>query len=499
MNALKQLASQTAIYGLSSIVGRILNYFLTPLLTFVFLPEEYGVNAEIYAYVSFFIVILTYGMETGFFRFSNSQEETKKVYQTALISLAATSSIFILLGLFFSGGLASVVGYPDRPDFIIYVVLILGIDAFCSIPLASLRKANEAKRFAIINLVSIGVNIFFVVFFVWFGKYYHDTSTWCWLSDTIYSPSIGIGYVFIANLLASISKLVLLRKEIRFDFAFFDADLLKKLLLYSSPLLLAGIAGIINETLDRILLKRILASMYDTTYALTQVGIYGGVYKLSILITLFIQAFRYAAEPFFFSKQNDKDANLTYSMVMTYFVITVSSIFLGIVLFIDVFKWFIPNQEYWVGLTVVPILLIANIFLGVYFNQSIWYKLSGKTKYGAYIAGVGAIITILLNVIFIPYFGFVASAWTTLIAYGTMMAVSYYLGQKHYPIKYNVKKVSFYFFSALGLFFVSKGIDLLISDSLFIKLFIHAILFLVYVWFIYIIEKPQLKALFKRT
>ena len=269
------------------------------------------------------------------------------------------------------------------------------------------------------------------------------------------------------------------------------------MLIYSLPLMLGSFAGIINETFDRILLRRVLEPEYGVVFAKQQVGIYSGVYKLSILISLFIQAFRYAAEPFFFARAKEKNANETYRTVMNYFVLAVSVMFLFILMYLEVFKWLLPKKEYWEGLHVVPILLIANIFLGVYYNQSIWYKLSGQTKFGAYIAIGGAIVTIVLNVIFIPILGYVASAWTTLLVYGGMMLVSYYLGQKHYPIPYNLRRSGFFLLFAIALYGISVGFKIIFPDSILIILSFNTLLFSFYLWFIYKLEGIDIKSLLK--
>jgi O-antigen/teichoic acid export membrane protein len=305
------------------------------------------------------------------------------------------------------------------------------------------------------------------------------------------NDSFGIGYIFLANLCASLVKPVLLYKDVlKFKFVW-DKVLAKTMLWYSFPLVIAGFAGIINETFDRILIKRLLLDE-GVEYAQTQVGIYSANYKLSILISLFIQAFRYAAEPFFFSREKDKNRNKIYAQIMTYFVIVVTLIFLIISLNLELFKWFIPNKAYWEGLKIVPILLLANVFLGIYYNQSIWYKLANKTRFGAYIALVGATITIALNLLLIPFYGYMGAAITTFLVYLTMMILSYFMGKKHYPIKYNLRKVGLYLFSAVAIYLIS----LLFSfESLFTSFVVNFVLLLLFIGIILTIERPlqQLK------
>ena len=496
MSVIKQLAGQTAIYGVSSILGRVFNYLLTPLYTYSFVQEKYGEVSEMYAYVAFFIVLLTFGMETAFFKFSSSEDNKSKVYNTAFTSVIFTSVTFILFGLIFTQSIADFIGYASRPDFVVYFAFILGIDAFCSIPLASLRQQNKAKRFAIINLTNIGVTIFFNLLFIAFAKTNFDNENHTAIVDFLYKPEIGVAYVFLANLLASIVKLLMLLPEViklRWEL---DYKMLKTMVIYSFPIMIAGFAGIINETFDRLLIRRIIEPEQGVVYAKEQVAIYSGVYKLAILISLFIQAFRYAAEPFFFAQEKQKDSKTIYAKVMNYFVLAVSIMFLFVLFYLDIFKYFLA-PSYWVGLKIVPILLFANIFLGIYYNQSIWYKLSGQTKFGAYIAIGGALLTIGLNILLIPMLGYVASAWTTFIVYGGMMVASYFLGQKHYPIPYNLKKVGFYLLFSLVLFGLSWCFKAFITDSLGATLSFNSALLFFYLWFVFNLEGINLKGIFK--
>ncbi len=498
MSALKKLAGQTAVYGISSILGRVFNYLLTPLYTYSFVQEKYGEVSEMYAYVAFFIVFLTFGMETAFFKFSSTEDNKSKVYNTAFTSVIFTSVTFILFGLLFTQSIADFIGYASRPDFVIYFALILGIDAFCSIPLASLRQENKAKRFAVINLTNIGTTIFFNLLFIAFAKTNYENGNHTVLVDFLYNPEIGVAYVFIANLLASIVKLLMLYPEViklRWEF---DIKLLKIMVIYSFPIMIAGFAGIVNETFDRLLIRRMLEPEGGTVFAKEQVAIYSGVYKLAILISLFIQAFRYAAEPFFFAHAKQKDGKLIYARVMNYFVLAVSIMFLFVLFYLDILKYFLP-PSYWEGLKIVPILLFANIFLGIYYNQSIWYKLTGQTKYGAFIAIGGALLTVGLNILLIPILGYVASAWTTFFVYAGMMVASYFLGQKHYPIPYNLKKVGFYLSFALVLYGLSWCFKSYITENLGAILSFNSALMFFYLWFAVNLEGIKLKDILKKT
>ncbi len=479
MSVLKKLAGQTVVYGLSSILGRLLNYLLVPLHTYFFIPKEYGEVGVMYGYVSFLMVFLMFGMETTFFRFVNKSSDKEKTFNQAFSIVLLVNGLFLTTVLLFAQSIANFINFPNHKDYVIWFAFILVFDAISSLFLAKLRHKEEAKKFAIIQLTSIGVNILANLIFLFF-----------FLEG---NKDFGIGYIFVANLLASIAKPVMLYKEIgSFKFVW-DKVVAKAMFIFSFPLLISGFAGIINETLDRILLDKILTKSHNVEYARAQVGIYNANYKLSILITLFIQAFRYAAEPFFFAQGNKKDKNKIYAQVMTYFVIVVSTMFLVISLNLGIFKYFI-NSNYHEGLKVVPVLLMANVFLGIYFNQSIWYKLSDNTQYGAYIAIAGAILTIGLNYLLIPEIGYEGSAWTTLAVYFFMCVLSFYWGQKHYPIKYNLRKVLLYLSSVIVCFFIGV---FLTFENVWITFMLHSIVILLYLSIVYIIEKPHIEAFLK--
>jgi len=490
LKALQKLAGQTAIYGLPSIIGRLLNYLLVPLHTKKFSPSEYGEIVEMYSYVAFLVVLLTYGMETAYFRFqSKNGSNHQSIFSTVLISLFSTTTLFIALASLFANDIAVLLKYPDNSEYVIWFAYIVGLDAISSIPMARLRVENKAIRFAVINMINILVNIGLNTFWIWYCIPAYEAGDSNFILNTFYSPDIGIGYVFIANLLATIVKFLLLSPYfLKLDFSF-SKKILKEMLIYGGPLLVASVAIIINETLDKILLKWLLLEDLGLYQAKAQVGIYGGVYKLSIIITLFIQAFRYAAEPFFFSHEKEKDARDTYAMIMKYFVIVCSIIFLSVMLYIDQLKHFVNNEAYWEGLHIVPILLFANIFLGIFYNLSVWYKLNGKTSYGAYIAVFGAIITIVLNVILIPIIGYTGSAWATLACYASMAIVSYLFGQKHYKINYSLKSIFFYLGLAFLFYWLSNMLQL--ESSSIIKIAINSLFLLAFLGIIFVLEKPK--------
>jgi O-antigen/teichoic acid export membrane protein len=458
MNPLKKLVRQTAIYGLSSIVGRLINYFLVPLYTRIFLPQEYGIVTELYAYASFLMILCTFGMETTFFRFSASDHEKDTVYSTSLMSVVILNLVFIVAGVFSSSYLTGRLHYGNHSEFITYFVLIVGLDAIVSIPFARLRQQNQALKFAIVKLLNILINIFCNFFFLllcpYLIKHGYD------VPRALYNPSGGVGYVFLSNMIASaITLLILYRDVVRVKLTF-DRRLFNEMLWYTLPLLLAGMSGMVNETLDRILLRYLIVIPAGIAnpgaYVMSQIGIYGANYKVAILMTLFIQTFRYAAEPFFFAHAKEHDSREIYSQVMTYFILFGLAIFLGVMLNIDIIKHFI-GEKFYPGIGIVPILLLANLFLGVIFNLSIWYKLNNMTKYGAYISTFGALVTIASNIVLIPRIGYAGAAWATLICYFLMMLLSYFWGQKYFHVDYEIPKIMGYFAFTMLLFFLSKS------------------------------------------
>jgi O-antigen/teichoic acid export membrane protein len=482
-NPIKQLLGQTAVYGLSSIVGRLLNYLLVPLYTAVFAnPSDYGVVSELYAWVAFLVVLLTFGMETSFFRFLQDKEDKEKVFVNSFLTVIGINVLFFAVLLFFNQNIADLMLYSDHNEYIILLGAIVCIDAVTALPLAKLRAENKAFKFAGIQMSSIAVNILLNLVFM-LGLF--DPAR----------PEEGVLFILFANLFASLVKPILLYKHflhLRFNF---DSALAKEMLKYAFPLVIAGFAGIINETLDRILLKHILydgSTQVSLKIAEAQVGIYSACYKLAMLVTILLQAYRYAAEPFFFAQLKNQDKNKVYAKVMNVFIAMVCLVFLVVSLNIDFFKLFIRNEAYYVGLKVVPILLLANVFLGIYYNQSIWYKLSGQTKFGAYIAIGGAILTVSLNVVFIPLYGYMASAWATLIVYASQMIASYLLGQKHYPIAYNLRKFALYLVGALCLYFIAS---FELFSSFLVKTIFNNGLILIYLLMVYKLEK----SLFRKT
>ena len=495
MSKLKKLAGQTAIYGLPSILGRFLNYLLFPLYTGMFAPEEYGVVNEIYAMVAFVAVILPWGMETAYFRFSSKEEfAPEEVFKTSLFFVGLSSLLFLGGVVFFTQDVANYMLYPNNPEYVLWMGLALSFDAFSVIPLAQLRQQNRAKKFAFVNFSSIGVNILLNLFFILYCMNV-DQAGGNWITESVFDPSIGVGYVFIANMVQAIIKFLLVAGSYKsFDFKI-NTSLLKQLFLYATPLVVVGFAGIINETVDRILIRSILEPTLGTKEALSQVGIYGGVYKLAVLITLFTQAFRYAAEPFFFAQDKEGNDRKVYADVMKWYTIVVTMLFLGVMLYLDIIKLLIRREAYWVGLTVVPILLFANIFLGWIYNLSIWYKLTHKTIYGAILAVTGAVITIGLNMYLIPIMGYEGAAWTTFTSYGSMAVISFFLGQKHFKIPYELSKILGYSVVSVLLWYAST---LVYWDSEIMKYAFNTVLMFVFVGFVFLLELKDLKRYLKR-
>ncbi|MDB5125045.1 MAG: Polysaccharide biosynthesis protein [Mucilaginibacter sp.] len=461
MSTAKKFAGQTAIYGLSTIAGRVLNFFLTPVYTYSYSTGVYGVLTTMFSWASILNAVMAFGMETTFFRYLNKHSDNqKKVYNNAFASVFSITLVFLLLTLPFIGHIANFIDVgkgTTHKDFITYIdyfIAILVIDAWCVIPFAKIRAEGKPGRYGIIKFINIVIFISLNLIFIWLIPYWinHHLTGSVWLSH--WFAKGWVGYVFVSNLIASIITLLLLLPEflkIRFDF---DKKMLSEMYAYSWPVLIANLSFIVNENLDKLLLGKLLPQ----GISLHEVGVYGACAKLSLFLSIFVQAFRLGAEPFFFSHAKNKNAGHTYARIMDYFVIAICAIFIGLIANIEILKYFISNKSYWVGLPVVPPLLFGYVSLGIYMNLSVWYKLSDQTKYGLYISGVGAILTIILNVLFIPKYSYMASAWISLIAYATMMVLSYLWGQKNYLIPYNLKKNLAYIISSVVIVYLSFSI-----------------------------------------
>lgn len=491
MAGIKQLAGQTMWYGVSSIAARLLNYLLTPYLTLKLAVESYGEMSLVYAAIPFLNILFTYGIETGFFRFvqqADGDEGKRKVYNTGFISLLISSIVFTILLFYSAGSISSFIRLGNHPEFIKYSALIIALDAITTLPFALLRQQGRPVKFAVIRVSNILINIGFTYFFISVlpGIVKDNPNS---IFALIYKQGYEVGYIILANLIASAVSLLMLYKEIFLVQFNFDKKLWRQMMIYSLPLVIAGLGGMINETFDRIMLGW-WAPVASEDAAKFEVGVYSACYKLSILISLFIQAFRMGAEPFFFKQAAGQNAQRTYARVMKFFVITITVMFLAVALYLDIWKQLIRNEEYWAGLKVVPILLFANMFLGIYYNLSIWYKLTGQTIYGAYITLAGAAITLLINYIFIPHYSYVACAWATFACYGSMMIMSYVMGQKHYRIPYATKKLVAYMVIVFLLFLLYSGIVKLYSNPWF-NFAVASILMLAYILFIAKVERKE--------
>lgn len=471
---MKSLAKDTAIYGLSSIVGRFLNYLLVPLYTTQLSAASggYGVITNMYAYTALVLVLLTFGMETTFFRFSNKEgEDPQKVYSTILTAVGFTSLVFIALVFTFITPLADVMGYAEHPSYIWVMAMTVAIDAFQCIPFAYLRHKKRPIKFAALKMLFIILNILLnLVFFLLLPKLYLSYPDEI---GKIYDPSIGAGYAFYINLACTGMITFCFYKELSGFKYVFDWKLMKRMLSYSWPILVLGIAGILNQAADKILFPYI----YKAGNAHEQLGIYSAASKIAMIMAMITQAFRYAYEPFVFGKSKDKDNRETYAKAMKFFVIFTLLAFLVVMAYLDVLRYLI-GKDYWSGLRVVPIVMAAEIMMGIYFNLSFWYKLIDKTIWGAWFSGIGCAVLIAINLIFVPQYGYIACAWAGFAGYGTAMTLSYFAGQKYYPINYDIKGMGIYVAFAAILFALMKlcgnvlpGIWSVVPNTLLVILF----------------------------
>jgi len=459
MSEMKSLAKDTAIYGLSSIIGKFLNYLLVPLYTYVLArTDDYGIVTNLYAWTALLLVILTYGMETGFFRFANREEyDAKSVYKTAFLTLLSTSTIFALVVVLFQQPIAGFLGYADHAEFIAMMAVTVALDAFASIPFAYLRYEKRAILFAALKLLFVVLNIGFnILFLVVLGK-----------NDVF--------YVFLSNILATIIQTLCLLPFTLPKGGRYDMQTLREMLRYSLPLLVLGVAGIMNQTLDRILFPY----LYVGDDAQAQLGIYGACFKVAMIMMMFTQAFRYAYEPFVFSKHKDRNSIEAYADAMKYYIIFSYLILLGVIFYLDIFRY-IVSSAYWEGLKIVPVVLWTYVFQGVYFNLSFWYKLTDETKWGAYFSLIGLGITLLLQIVGVPLIGYWASCGSSLVCYFVIMVLSYAIGQKKAPIPYDLKRIGGYTVLTLGLLAIYYAIRLYYVHNMWVLMGIGTVLIGVY-------------------
>jgi len=492
LSSIKKLANETVWYGASSIFAKFFVQLLTPYLTAEFRGSpDFGKMSLVYAATSFINIGALFGLDYAYFRYIVKKETPKNLYSTLLISLFTTTALITASIIFFRAPVAGALDVAAHPGYITLSALIIAFDALSALPFARLRHEGRPRKFAFIRISGIIVYVALVFFFLSVCPRLlktHPNS----IIAFIYQPRFGpVGYVFIANVIQNAFQLALLSPLLKVRWTF-NFPLWRDVMIYSLPLTVAGLASMINETFDRIMLDWRLP--HANNYAAYQVGIYSACYRLSLLITVFIQAFRMGAEPFFFRQSTEHSAQRTYARVMKFFVIFVCGIFLFVMLYIDVLKYFIQDPTMWVGLRIVPILLFANMFLGIYYNLSIWYKLSTNSRPGAYITLIGAGITLVVNYFFIPIFGYMASAWATCICYATIMVISYLWGQKVYPVPYATKKLLAYMVIVLLVYFVFLGLGSL-SPNLVYRLGLGTVLLLAYVVFILRVERREFRRL----
>lgn len=500
MSTAKKFAGQTALYGLSTIAGRVLSFFLTPVYTRTYPTKIYGIFGNLYSYASMLNALLAFGMETTFFRYLNKQPDNKQlVYNNTFGAILAVATLFFICTFPIAGLITSWIRIDSStplPDYVLYVKFFIGtliVDALCVIPFARLRADGRPGRYALLKFINVvmfvGLNLIFIYGIPYIIKHNWPGAAFCssWFRKS------WVGYIFLSNFVANSATMLMLASEFLKLRPKFSKALFTEMLQYSWPVLVANFSYLVNENLDKILLGRLLPM--DESAA--QVGIYTACAKISIFLSIFVNAFRLGAEPFFFSHAKNKNATQTYARIMTYFIIAVCMIFVGLVANIEWLKYFIkggnPQQTllYWSGIKVIPVLLFGYVSLGIYMNLSVWYKLTDQTKYGLYISGIGAVVTIVLNVIFIPYYGYIASAWISLAAYTTMMVLSYTWGQVNYPIPYELKKNLAYIAISLVLVYISFSIfkrNLYISNALFIVFALGALY----------TERKELKAIFSK-
>jgi O-antigen/teichoic acid export membrane protein len=461
MSEMKSLAKDTAIYGLSSIIGKFLNYLLVPLYTYVLArTDDYGIVTNLYAWTALLLVLLTYGMETGFFRFANREDyDAKSVYKTAFLTLLSTSTLFAVLVVLFQQPIANVMGYAGHSSFIAMMAVTVALDAFACIPFAYLRYQKKPMVFAALKLLFVVLNIGFnILFLVVLGK-----------NDVF--------YVFLSNILATIIQTLCLLPFTMPKGGRLDGKVLKDMLRYSLPLLVLGVAGIMNQTLDRILFPY----LYIGTDAQAQLGIYGACFKVAMIMMMFTQAFRYAYEPFVFAKHKDRQSVEAYADAMKYYIIFSYLILLGVIFYLDIFRY-IVSSAYWEGLQIVPVVLWTYVFQGIYFNLSFWYKLTDETKWGAYFSLIGLAITLVLQIVGVPLIGYWASCGSSLVCYFVIMLLSYFIGQKKAPIPYDLRSIGRYTLLTLGLLAVYYAIRLYYIHNTWILMGIGTVLIGIYLF-----------------
>ena len=507
MAGIKSLVKDTAVYGLSSIIGRFLNWGLVPLYTYLFTRADYGIVSYLYAIVAVVIVVLNYGMETGFFRYASKEEDYEKVYSTCLLSVGSTSLIFIALIAQFLTPVSNALKLPHHPEYVMMMAITVAIDAFTNIPFAYLRFRRKAWLFAAIKLTNIGINIGLNLFFLLACPKIQESAPQliAWFYEPLGGAAFNVGWIFLANVISSLAVLACLVPWMRVRRFTADTGLLVRMLNYSWPLLVLGVAGNLSQGMGQIIIPYLFPDNPEGAKAM--VGIYGANIKIAVVMMMFTQAFRYAYEPFIFSRaaSQGEDKTRAYCDAMKYFVVFGLAIFLGVMYYLPILKHFIA-PEYWAGLRVVPIMMVADLCFGVYFNLSLWYKLTDRTRWGMYLSLLGFALMLGGNMILVPAIGmpdgYIGSAWAALISYGSIMTVSYLLGRKYYPIPYEVRRIGLYTLLAGGLWAIGALCE--IPHIMWATYIIRTSLLSLYILVVAYCENipvitPRLHALFPKT
>jgi O-antigen/teichoic acid export membrane protein len=490
LSALKKLAGDTMIYGVSSIVGRFVNLLLLPIYTYTFQESEYGILSNLLAYVAFFQVLLTYGMETSYFRFASKSDKPNEVFGTSMAALSVTSLLFVLILIIFSREIAGWAGYPDQHLFIVWMGITVALDAVTAIPFAKLRLQQRPIKFAFFKIINIGINIALNLFWILLCPRILASNPDSFVQH-LYNPQIGIGYAFLSYMIASVVTLLLFFPDLGINKMVFKREVLKSMLNYGWPILVVGIAGMVTLNIDKILIPHLIESGRDPMYEL---GVYAACGKLAILMTLFIQAFRFSFEPFLFSHYKNEASKKVYSVIMNYFVIFGLLIFIGVIFYMDILKYYVgpSTAGYHEALKIVPWMLMGNLFMGMFYTQSLWYKLTDQTRFGAIFSIIGGIITLIINVLFIPKIGYMASAIGFFTSSLIITLISYYYGQKHFPVQYDLKKIGSYFLVAIALYILAM---MIIFDNYIVNYGYRTLLLSIFLLFIWHNEKSDLKRL----
>ena len=490
--SIKKLAGQTLWYGIPTIVSRFLGYLMNMALPFfIAMPEKTADLVQVYTLIPFLNVLFSYGMETAYFRFSQTHDKDK-LYSTLSVSLFCSTVLFSAVLLLCKDVLASAADLNNHPEYLLWMIAIIAVDNLNTLPFARLRQENRPKRYAAARIAGIVINLTVVIFFLRIAPDIIQKNPNSWIS-LIYKEEIGLGYYLLGNLCGSLLTLLLLSKEIRQAKFTIDTKLWKEVMRYSMPLIIVGLGGMVNDVLSRLIYRHVVD--LPQQQADHELGIFANIFRIALLVTIMIQAFRMAAEPFFFNQSKNENAQRTYARVMKFFVIACCFMFLFIGLFLDVFKWIftnLTNPRWAEGLEVVPLLALGNIFLGIYYNLSVWYKLTNKNKYGAMITIVGAVITIVLNVLLIPVLHYAGAALATFFCYLFMMVSSYLLGQKFYPVPYAVKKLLSYILLVVIVYVFHLALVKWISSALWFSITSGGLLYVFFAWFVIKTEAQEL-------